>query len=66
MHVVGVRCGQGGHFPTAQAGRKCPYLVAWSPDRTGRGRARWTMRWKSALNVFGTVFDGRWPTAEKY
>ena len=55
-----------GHFPTEQAALKCLYLVTRSLDPTGRGQARWTMRWKPALNVFATVFEGRWPTAEKY
>jgi len=26
---------------------------------TGRGRARWTQRWKSALNAFDIAFNGR-------
>lgn len=39
-----------GHFPTEQATLKCLYLVARSLDPTGRGRTRWTMRWKPALN----------------
>ena len=34
-----------GHFPTEQAAKKCLYLVTRSLDPTGRGRARWTMRW---------------------
>jgi transposase-like protein len=36
-----------GHFPTDQAALKCLYLVTRSLDPTGRGRARWTMRWLS-------------------
>ena len=55
-----------GHFPNEQAALKCLYLVTRSLDPTGRGQARWTMRWKPALNVFATVFEGRWPTAEQY
>ncbi|PWJ25631.1 transposase-like protein [Branchiibius hedensis] len=55
-----------GHFPNEQAALKCLYLVTRSLDPTGRGQARWTMRWKPALNAFATVFEGRWPTAEKY
>lgn len=55
-----------GHFPNEHAALKCLYLVTRSLDPTGRGQARWTMRWKPALNVFATVFEGRWPTAEKY
>ncbi|MEU0413615.1 hypothetical protein ABZ307_38295 [Streptomyces griseorubiginosus] len=28
-------------------------------DPTGKGQARWTMRWKTALNAFDITFDGR-------
>jgi putative transposase len=38
---------------------KCLYLVTRSLDPTGRGRARWAMRWKPALNAFAITFDGR-------
>jgi putative transposase len=55
-----------GHFPTEQAALKCLYLVTRSLDPTGRGRARWTMRWKPALNAFAITFADRWPTAETY
>lgn len=48
-----------GHFPTDQAALKCLYLVTRSLDPTGRGRARWVMRWKAALNAFAITFDGR-------
>jgi putative transposase len=30
-----------------------------SLDPTGRGRQRWTMRWKPALNAFALMFEGR-------
>jgi hypothetical protein len=31
-----------------------------APGRlTGKGRGRWTMRWKAALNAFDIAFDGR-------
>ena len=53
-----------GHFPTEQAALKCLYLVTRSLDPTGRGRARWTMRWKPALNAFAITFADRWPAAE--
>jgi transposase-like protein len=36
-----------GHFPTEQAALKCLYLVTRALDPTGRGRARWAMRWMS-------------------
>jgi transposase-like protein len=55
-----------GHFPTEQAALKCLYLVTRSLDPTGRGRARWTMRWKPALNAFAITFADRWPTPETY
>jgi putative transposase len=48
-----------GHFPNDQAALKCLYLVTRSLDPTGRGRARWTMRWKPALNAFAITFKGR-------
>jgi transposase-like protein len=48
-----------GHFPTEQAALKCLYLVTRSLDLTGKGRARWTMRWKPALNAFAITFAGR-------
>ncbi|MGV8966596.1 MAG: IS256 family transposase [Cellulomonas sp.] len=48
-----------GHFPNDQAALKCLYLVTRSLDPTGRGRARWVMRWKAALNAFAITFDGR-------
>ena len=53
-----------GHFPTEQAALKCLYLVTRSLDPTGRGKARWAMRWKPALNAFAITFNGRiTPTA---
>jgi transposase-like protein len=41
-----------GHFPTEQAALKCLYLALRSLDPTGKGRKRWTNRWKAALNAF--------------
>ncbi len=55
-----------GHFPTEQAALKCLYLVTRSLDPTGAGRARWTMRWKPALNAFAITFADRFPAAEDY
>ncbi|WP_280363152.1 IS256 family transposase, partial [Nocardia abscessus] len=52
-----------GHFPTEQAALKCLYLVTRSLDPTGAGRARWTMRWKPAVNAFAITFADRWPDA---
>lgn len=48
-----------GHFPNEAAALKCLYLVTRSLDPTGRGRARWVIRWKAALNAFAITFDGR-------
>jgi putative transposase len=48
-----------GHFPTEQAALKCLYLVTRSLDPTGKGRTRWSMRWKPALNAFAITFEGR-------
>ncbi|HEX4686926.1 MAG TPA: IS256 family transposase [Pseudonocardia sp.] len=48
-----------GHFPTEQAALKCLYLVTRSLDPTGKGRARWAVRWKPALNAFSITFAGR-------
>ncbi|GGJ75554.1 IS256 family transposase [Pilimelia anulata] len=48
-----------GHFPTEQAALKCLYLVTRSLDPTGRGRAKWAVRWKPALNAFAIAFEGR-------
>lgn len=48
-----------GHFPTDQAALKCLYLTLRSLDPTGRGRQRWAMRWKPALNAFALMFEGR-------
>ncbi|WP_086007599.1 MULTISPECIES: IS256 family transposase [Nocardia] len=55
-----------GHFPTEQAALKCLYLVTRSLDPTGAGRARWTMRWKPAVNAFAITFADRWPNAQTY
>jgi putative transposase len=48
-----------GHFPTEQAALKCLYMALMGLDPTGRGRGRWTQRWKAALNAFDIAFDGR-------
>jgi transposase-like protein len=48
-----------GHFPNEQAALKCVYMAIMSLDPTGRGQARWTSRWKTALNAFDNTFDGR-------
>jgi len=48
-----------GHFPTEQAALKCLYLATRALDPTGRGRARWAIRWKPALNAFALAYEGR-------
>lgn len=48
-----------GHFPNEQAALKCVYLAVMSLDPTGKGRQRWSNRWKAALNAFEITFDGR-------
>jgi putative transposase len=48
-----------GHFPNDAAALKCLYLVTRSLDPTGKGRARWVVRWKAALNAFAITFEGR-------
>jgi hypothetical protein len=34
-------------------------------DPTGKGQARWTMRWKTALNAFDITVDGRLSAARQ-
>lgn len=48
-----------GHFPNEQAALKCVYLAVMSLDPTGRGRQRWSNRWKGALNAFTIAFPDR-------
>ncbi|REK78787.1 hypothetical protein DVG80_03710 [Rhodococcus erythropolis] len=42
-----------------QAALKCLYLATRALDPTGKGKARWAMRWKPALNAFAITFEGR-------
>jgi putative transposase len=53
-----------GHFPTEHA-LKCLYLAIMSLDPTGKGRQRWTNRWKAPLNAFDITFDGRLSAGRK-
>jgi transposase-like protein len=48
-----------GHFPTETAALKCVYLAIMSMDPTGKGRRRWSNRWKPALNAFTIAFPER-------
>jgi transposase-like protein len=54
-----------GHFPTEQAALKCVFLAVMSLDPTGRGRQRWSNRWKGALNAFTIAFPDRIITGTK-
>jgi putative transposase len=54
-----------GHFPTEQAAMKCLYLALTSLDPSGKGRVRWSNRWKAALNAFDITFDGRLSAGRK-
>ncbi|GGT45269.1 hypothetical protein GCM10010254_75260 [Streptomyces chromofuscus] len=47
------------HFPSEAAALKCVYMALMSLDPTGKGRRRWTMRWKAPQNAFQIAFDGR-------
>lgn len=47
-----------GHFPNEAAALKCIYMALMSLDPTGKGRKRWTMRWKAPLNAFQIAFEG--------
>lgn len=46
-----------GHFPNKQTALKCVYMAIMPLDPTGKGRARWTMHWKTALNASDNTFD---------
>jgi transposase-like protein len=48
-----------GHFPNEVAALKCLYLAVRALDPTGKGRKRWSNRWKDALNAFDITFNGR-------
>lgn len=54
-----------GHFPNEQAALKCVYLAIMSLAPTGKGRKRWSNRWKAALNAFEITFDGRLSAGRK-
>ncbi len=41
-------------------------MAIMSVDPTGKGQARWTMRWKTALNAFDITFDGQHSAARQY
>ena len=54
-----------GHFPNEHAALKRVYMAIMSLDPTGKGQARWTMRWKTAPNAFDITFDGRLSAAHQ-
>ncbi|CAM5660938.1 hypothetical protein SCANM63S_03591 [Streptomyces canarius] len=54
-----------GHFPNEIAALECVYMAIMSLEPTGKGQARWTMRWKTALNAFDISFDGRLSAARQ-
>jgi hypothetical protein len=53
-------------LPTLRAAARLRNVRAHplSLDPTGAGRARWTMRWKPALNAFSITFADRFLAAE--
>ncbi|MFK0256163.1 hypothetical protein [Streptomyces sp. NPDC090445] len=51
-----------GHFPNETAALKRLYLTTLALDPTGKGRKRWTSRWKETMNAFDIAFDGRLST----
>ena len=54
-----------GHFPSGTAALKCVYMAIMSLDPTGKGQARWTMRWTTALNAFDITSNGRLSAARQ-
>jgi transposase-like protein len=50
-----------GHFPDEAAALKWIYMALMSPDPTGKGRKRWTIRWKAPLDAFEIAFEDRLP-----
>ncbi|MFJ8150286.1 hypothetical protein ACIQ6R_35390 [Streptomyces sp. NPDC096048] len=40
-------------------------MALMSPDPSGEGRHRWTMRRKTALNAFDIIFGGRLTAAHR-
>jgi hypothetical protein len=54
-----------GHFPNETAALKCVYISHHVAGPTGKGQARWTMRWKTVLNAFDITFDGRLSAARQ-
>ena len=54
-----------GHFPTENAALKVLYLTVCGLDPTGKGRTRWSNKWKAAMNAFDIAFDGRLTAAQR-
>ena len=59
LHADGYHWKPTGWHSAMKAALKCLYLLTRSLDSTGRGKARWAMRWKPALNAFAITFEGR-------
>ena len=52
-----------GPFLSVTWNRTCRAVMSLDP--TGKGRKRWTNRWKAALNAFDITFDGRLSAGRK-
>ncbi len=53
------------HFSPQVPCKPCAVFCPVSLDPTGKGQARWTMRWKTALNAFDITFGGRLAAARQ-
>src|ERR1700722_9779513 len=62
MHGSAGRSTPAATFPPRLSALKCVYRAIMSLDPTGRGRQRWSNRWKEVLNAFEITFDGRLST----
>ncbi|GAB2922251.1 hypothetical protein GCM10027075_22800 [Streptomyces heilongjiangensis] len=60
--ILGLWAGDGG-----EGAKHWPHMLTEIKNRgmTGKGQARWTMRWKTALNAFDITFDGRLSAARQ-
>jgi putative transposase len=52
-------CTRARAFPERHGRAEVPLPRHTALDPTGRGKARWGMRWKPALNAFAIAFEGR-------
>lgn len=75
LHDECDRVGRRAHPPGGR-GRRAPFPMSRPLDvrlhgdhvldPTGKGQARWTMRWRTALNAFDITFDGPLSAARQY